>query len=55
MQYVSLESHISGLWCCLNTQLSHKSKCHYDINLVTLNFLVASQQQKITFLPHFKR
>ena len=34
MQYVSLESHISGLWCCLNTQLFHKSKYQNDINLV---------------------
>ena len=37
MQYVSLESYISGWWCCLNTQLTRKSKYHHDINLVDLN------------------
>ena len=37
MQNVSLESYISVWWCCLNTQLTHKSKNHHDINLVTLN------------------
>ena len=39
MQYVSLESYISVWWCCLNTQLTHKSKYHNDINLVALNVL----------------
>ena len=39
MQYASLESYISGWLCCLNTQLTNKSKCHKDINVVALNFL----------------
>ena len=39
MQYVSLENYISGWGCCLNTQLSHKSKNHNDINLAALNVL----------------
>ena len=39
MQYVSLESHISGLRFCLNTQLFHKNKYRNDINLVALNVL----------------
>ena len=39
MQYVSLESYISGWLCCLNTKLTHKSKYHNDINLVVLNIL----------------
>ena len=39
MQYVSLESYISVWGCCLNTQLTHKSKYHNEINLVALNVL----------------
>ena len=39
MQYVSLESYISGWGCCLNTQLTHKCKYHDGINLVALNDL----------------
>ena len=39
MQYVSLEGHLSGFLCCLNTQLFYKSKYHNDINLVALHVL----------------
>ena len=39
MQYASLESYISGLWCSLNTQLTHKSKYDNDINVVALDVL----------------
>ena len=49
MQYVSLESYISGRLCCLNTQLTHTSKYYNDINLVVLNVLGNY------ILPHFKR
>ena len=39
MLYASLESYISGWGLCLNTQLTHKSKYHNDINVVALNVL----------------
>ena len=39
MQYASLENYISGWCCCLNTQLTHKSKYHNVINVVALNVL----------------
>ena len=39
MQYVSLEGHVSGFWCCLNAHLFYKSKYHNDINLVALHVL----------------
>ena len=35
MQYASLERYISSL----NTQLTHKSEYHNDINVVALNVL----------------
>ena len=48
MQFVSVESYISG-WLCLNTQVSHKSKYHNDINLVALNVLGCKATITITF------
>ena len=39
MQFVSLKRYISGWGCCLNTQLSNKSKYHNYINLAALNVL----------------
>ena len=35
----------SGWGCYMNTQLSHKSKCHNDINLVALNLGIINNRK----------
>ena len=46
VQFASLESYISGRSCCLNAQLTHKSKYHNDINVAALNVLCCKATTK---------